>query len=359
MFFELHEERKIGYKLLSEADLGIGTSHQTHIGLTEHALTFLSDRDTIGDAIFVYGDSFDYIDAHFDRIERSSGDYNAPKIKVGGRDCISVTSTIREIVKNDGKDLRWFLFWFGLKSEKIVFLLFNELSNDYKSIIDLGLNLDNITTGAKVIKEDLIDIIANFIENKINQNGLTTLKELEVVSQVENMPSKRFKKYDIDKANANFKKIGKEGEQLICNFLNAKLQKGEISNYIWYNEENESGLPYDFHIESVDGSIIYLDVKTTSYDFEQKIIFSSQEIDFIADTKYEYCVYRVYKGAEQSFNLRIGNNCKGISLKISSLTNDYKNDLSQIKTDLRSVKFAITPTVEDFNFMQEILLNAI
>ena len=31
MFFELHEEGKIGYKKLTKADLGLGDSHQTHI----------------------------------------------------------------------------------------------------------------------------------------------------------------------------------------------------------------------------------------------------------------------------------------------------------------------------------------
>ena len=36
MFFTLHPERKIGYKKLSEADLGLSLdSHQTHIGLYE------------------------------------------------------------------------------------------------------------------------------------------------------------------------------------------------------------------------------------------------------------------------------------------------------------------------------------
>ena len=42
MFFELHEENKIGYKELSDADLGrAATSHQTHIGLFDDAYHFL------------------------------------------------------------------------------------------------------------------------------------------------------------------------------------------------------------------------------------------------------------------------------------------------------------------------------
>lgn len=33
MFFKLHSEGKIGFKQLTDADLGLGKSHQTHIGL--------------------------------------------------------------------------------------------------------------------------------------------------------------------------------------------------------------------------------------------------------------------------------------------------------------------------------------
>jgi len=81
MFFELHEERKIGYKQLSNADLGTRkTSNQTHIGLAKNVLTFMSNRDAIGeDSIFIYENSFDYLDAHFDRIERADGTFDAPK----------------------------------------------------------------------------------------------------------------------------------------------------------------------------------------------------------------------------------------------------------------------------------------
>jgi len=45
MFFKLHAEYKIGIKLLTKADLGLGTSHQTHIGLYDGIFTFLSDKE--------------------------------------------------------------------------------------------------------------------------------------------------------------------------------------------------------------------------------------------------------------------------------------------------------------------------
>ena len=38
MFFKINAECHIGFKKLTAADLGIGTSHQTHIGLYEGVL---------------------------------------------------------------------------------------------------------------------------------------------------------------------------------------------------------------------------------------------------------------------------------------------------------------------------------
>jgi hypothetical protein len=297
MFFELHGERKIGYKMLSAADLGTSTtSNQTHIGLSAEVLTFTSDRDAVSeDSIFIYGNSFEYLDAHFDRVERNYGDFNAPKIKTGGKDIVSVTSTIRDIVRSNDKGLLWFLFWFGLKNEKAVFLLFNQTSDDYKKIVDLGLSLENIRRGAKVVKNDMTDIIASFIESKVNENGLTTIKELEVGTQIGFIqPSKKFSGYDIEKANENFKQIGRTGEELINGYLYSRMQRREILHYKWYNENKESGLPYDFHFEAHNGNIVRLDVKATKFDFEQKIIFGSQEIDFISVSSESYFIYRVY-----------------------------------------------------------------
>lgn len=47
MFFKINAECHIGFKKLTAADLGIGTSHQTHIGLYEGVLNFLPDVDVV------------------------------------------------------------------------------------------------------------------------------------------------------------------------------------------------------------------------------------------------------------------------------------------------------------------------
>jgi len=359
MFFELHGERAIGYKQLSAPDLGTKiSSNQTHIGLAANVLTFMSNRGSVSeDSIFIYGNSFEYLDAHFDRIERNYGEFNAPKIKTGGRDIISVTSAIRDIVKQDGPNLKWFLLWFGLKNEKAVFLLFNQNSDDYKELCNIGLDLENITRGTKVVANILIDIVATFIENKVNENGLATIKELEVESQIGLIqPNRRIGRYDIERANANFKQIGRTSEELIDKYLKWKVENNEILHYNWYNAEKESGLPYDFTIENHNGNVVNLDVKTTKFDFSQKIIFSSQEIDFITTTHENYNIYRVYYGDNELPYVRICDDCRDLAMQVSSITNDYRKSLASVHTDLRSAKLALSPNNKLLNFKQQILL---
>lgn len=69
MFFKINAECHIGFKKLTAADLGIGTSHQTHIGLYEGVLNFLPDVDVVSTAMLICDGYCDIIKCYFDRIE--------------------------------------------------------------------------------------------------------------------------------------------------------------------------------------------------------------------------------------------------------------------------------------------------
>jgi len=141
MFFKLHHEKKIGYKSLTDSDLGRSNSHQTHIGLFDDILTFLPNSIEISDAMVIYNDSIELLTANFDRIERANGQFNSPKIKTGGRNTVSVVSFIRDKAREFSVDTQWFLFWFGLESNQPVFFIFNDKSNAFTNISDLGVKL--------------------------------------------------------------------------------------------------------------------------------------------------------------------------------------------------------------------------
>ncbi len=357
MFFELHDEKKIGYKKLSDADLGLSpTSHQTHIGLSEHVLRFLPDRDAINeDSIFIYKDSFEYIDAYFDRIENPDGTFRSPKIKIGERGCISVVSTIREIVKSTTDATLWYLIWFGLKNDKIVFFLFDDNSADYEQFAKLGLSLDS--TGTKSIdgSEAAYSQLIAYIEQKINRNGKEILKQLEIMTQTNTViPNKKYRLYDIQKANEVIERVGREGEEFVAKHFDNLVKAGRLVTYTWYNRDKESGLPYDFSIQDSNNDIIYLDVKTTSYNFEQDMIFSSQEIEYIAKTQNPYSIYRVYKNDSEAYSMSICNDCKSLSIDINRHTKLYSDNLREISVSLLGSKLAIAPTLSILQFRRVI-----
>ena len=361
MFFELHDEKRIGYKPLSTADLGTGTSHQTHIGLSEEVLKYLGNTDVLSeDSIFIYNDKFEYIDAYFDRIKTPQGTYRSPKIRIGDRGCVSIVSTIREIVKSNPLTLQWYLLWFGLKSEKLVFFLCNNQSEDYNNITKLGVIFSKVGTKALSAEDGIFDSITQYIENKINQNGAEVLKELEIITQTEVVePNKKFKKYDIDKANERSRKVGRNGEELINLYLTERKRKGEILTYTWCNEDGESGSPYDFSYQDNFNNVFFFDVKTTDYDFSQKIIFSSQELQFIAKTPNHYNIYRVYRDKLGEYQLRVCENCKDLSIEVCKETESYVGNLAKLDVSFKGSKLAFSPTMHNLQFNENISLSAI
>lgn len=359
MFFELHDEKKIGYKRLSHADLGRSyKGNQTHIGLSGEVLTFLSDRDEVGeDSIFIYNDNFTFIDAYFDRIENPDGSFRSPKIRKGDRNAVSIVNTIRGNIRDSDLNQNWFLFWFGLKNEKLVFFLFNSNSQDYNAITDLGLDLNKKGAQFIGVSSTIFNDITAYIEQKVNKNGEDELKELEIMTQIEIVkPTNKYREYDIERANEINAQIGKKGEELVKEYLQEQQEQGRIKSYSWSNAEIETGKPFDFSFQDLCDNTIYLDVKTTGYDFNQKMIFSSQEIDFIANIESPYCIYRVFKNEKGEYLLRICDDCKDLSEKINRFTGAYSHNLSSINVGFRGSKLAIGPDIADLRFKQEIFL---
>ena len=194
MFFKLHKEGKIAYKQLTDADLGRTGGHTTHIGLFGSVLTFLPDNDFDDEALFLFNKTNQNITYFFERINRKNGDINAPRIRKGGKNVVSVTTLIQDIANEVIDDKKWFLLWFGLESEKVVFYLFSSISEDYielTKIIDLQTNLvKNQIDFGDINYSSLL----NTLEKYVNANTSEILQELEVESQIGN-PINVIKKF--------------------------------------------------------------------------------------------------------------------------------------------------------------------
>ena len=121
----------IGVKLLSDADLGRSPlSNQTHIGLSIKTLTFLRNGEIVNNAHFIYKNISRSLCCNFDMILREDGRIDAPKIRKG-YDGNSIVDEVRRLSYNDpGYD--WYLVWFGLRNQELIFWLIREDSEDYK-----------------------------------------------------------------------------------------------------------------------------------------------------------------------------------------------------------------------------------
>lgn len=358
MFFELHNEKIIGYKQLTNADLGRSkTSNQTHIGLFGDVFTYLPNRSEINDSMLIYNSNVEFLPLNFDRIENPDGTYRSPKIRKGERNEVSVVTFIRDRAKECDESLKWYLFWFGLKGGQPVFFLFNEKADTYKEITMLGIELKpNVKNRITEQNKQFTDLLL-YLEKLVNVTGEKIVEDLEVIAQTTVTVPENYREYDMNKAREIFAKIGKEGEFLIDHYFSELKKSGEIVNYKWLNEEREKGLPYDFYYETNSGDIIYLDVKTTNYKFAQKMIFSSQEIKFVTSTDSKYHIFRVYINENGERCVRICTNAKGLFMYVHCRTMDYESALKDAAA-IETVKLAILPTQEELKFGQQIVLSA-
>lgn len=183
MLFKLHEEKKIGVKQLSKADLGLSsTTHQTHIGLYDGILTYLPNQNYEGDGILIFDGKIEELSFAFGRIENKDGSFRSPNIKSGGTNAISIVTIIRDVVRKYDENLNWFLMWFGLEEDTVGFYLFHNESKEYESInkiIDLSKSWK--IDGSMLIGKQIIGYLENQTNNEENTRNslIDNLEDVE------------------------------------------------------------------------------------------------------------------------------------------------------------------------------------
>ena len=360
MFNNLHRNSIIGYKKLSQADLGINPNgNQTHIGLYASTLQFITNFYQEASAQIIYENSIYESISLINPIHNPNGSIRSPKMRLGNKnelESIGLNSTahiIRDITNTDTQS-NWFILWFGLESEELIFLLFKEDSYDYNHLI---LELGNLNKGEISPNDVNFSNILNFINSKVNLFSLSYLEELELLSQSfesQVLSRKRPRRYDIQKAQQIFQKIGRQGEELVNEYLSKQLHFGYIQKFNWVNQSNESGFPFDFEITNNNGSIIYSDAKSTSYRFQQKIFFSSQELRFIQENN-NYLIHRVFD-INRLPKLKICNNTSILSHNFIPHLNSFQDNINQQGLDVNGMKVSVSPTHPSLNFSHEIIL---
>lgn len=332
-FFNFNNEKRLGYKKLSKSDLGLGESHQTHIGLYEDVFTFLGDTDVVRSALLVYDKYCEILDCSFDRIHNPNDSYRSPKIRIGQDPNNSVVAKIREFAKQS-PDSNWYLLWSGLESNKLTFWLIKEDSVDFNLISKILPKVNHVYSE----KDSCYSEAINVFEQKVNHVSTGVEKEIEVASQIGDSKN-WFSKSDVERAEKRFKEIGKKGEILVDEFLAKQKSKGIISSYVWENKSKESGLPFDFIIN--DRS--FVDVKSTTFNFEQYLYFSNQEVDFADEHNDSYSVYRVYNMSETQALMKVCSHGNPYFSSMHANIAQFKNEVTKQKAMLQTLKLGILP----------------
>lgn len=366
MVNQVHRESVIGIKKLSEADLGTSlTSNQTHIGLFDGTLSFLTEEhQTISSQLIYQNRVFDLLSL-LDYIKNPDGSYRSPKIRKGNEPELevgdlrinSVVREIRDIIQISPND-DWFLLWLGLDTNELVFLLFRNGTTDFNEI-------SNIVGNIGVRKQ--IDNTSNhfrplvtYLNNKIESVNIEYYEELEIASQTgEEKVTRRVipRIRDIEKANKLFKDTGLKGEELLYNYFELQKNDSIIKDFKWMNQSKETGMPYDFEITNLDNSIVFSDAKSTSYKFELPIILSSGELNFINDHKDKYLIHRLYSINNEP-KLRVCDNIHTVSDIFIPNYEILNQSLNQKRLSTRGIKLAVPTDLQILNFNNEILLNA-
>lgn len=361
MLFQIHEESKISIKRLTDADLKRSPkSHQTHIGLSNNSLTFMTDNKTEYTAMLIYNSMCDFMQCEVGKILRKDGRQDAPNIKTGSKDD-NIVNSIREFAK-EKPDKPFYLIWFGLDTETPVFWLICKGSTDYL-ILSKFFDFSILGDGGRsknMITLDYGDLgfaeILQYAKEKLQSVSLDLQKELEISVEMET-DNPKFKDSDVKKAKSYIQELGRSGEEIINEYLAKEKYKGSVSYYEWANKSGEVGNPYDFYIKYAGGNEQWVDVKTTEHEFDQAVIVSKREIKFITQKNdAQYSIFRVYSKEETQARLKI---CSGCLKYIKKLQRDIEYmdaSMADYQAFLVNYKISFVPSIHSFRSVSDEIL---
>ena len=93
--------------------------------------------------------------------------------------------------------------------------------------------------------------------------------------------------------NERKERIGHEGEKCVNVYLQDLKDEGKIDNFKWVSKQHVKS-PCDFLV-SIDGNYKnYIDVKSTSEGFGNKIYISQSELELMSSETGKYDIYRIF-----------------------------------------------------------------
>lgn len=153
--------------------------------------------------------------------------------------------------------------------------------------------------------------------------------------------SRNISKDELDKARERANDTGRRGEEFVDYFLSQELAGDRIKTYEWASVVNAIEA-FDF---KVDNSVL-IDVKSTTYSFQQKLHISFNELLHMRD--YTYHLYRIYDIQEKQAKLRICANVCDIAAQTIQI-------LERLPFGIKVDSISLSP--DCFRFDEEILID--
>lgn len=120
---------------------------------------------------------------------------------------------------------------------------------------------------------------------------------------------------DLRRAREGFDAVGRVGEELVYEHLVARQEAGQITSFEWEADANAAA-PFDFSVVAADGTVVLIDVKTTGGPHERAVHVSMSEIITMAQHEGRYDLYRVSRGNDGSYSVRVAEDCRAIAQTI-------------------------------------------
>ncbi len=141
--------------------------------------------------------------------------------------------------------------------------------------------------------------------------------------------------------------IGREGEKCINGYLQGLKNQGKIDSFEWVSKKNAIS-PYDFWVRHDGGSKNFIDVKSTSGEFERKIHISVSELELMSSEE-KYDIYRIFDidESKRSAKLRIAKEVRSFAKGIIEVFNGLPEGVC-------ADGISLDPSKSGLNFQHEI-----
>ena len=110
--------------------------------------------------------------------------------------------------------------------------------------------------------------------------------------------------------------IGRSGEVLLNEWLASRVKAGQLMSVTWISDVNAVN-PWDFEVEEPDGTLVRIELKTTTGKFDNPIFIAQSEIENAASSSAPRTdLYRLYEIDESGAKLAIATDIRSLASEI-------------------------------------------